>query len=316
MRKVIMVILAVFCLAQSTPAGEKPTMGLTFPSLRNEWYSFLDFAVKKKAKELNADVVSLEANNEVSRQISVVEDLITHQVDGILIVPIETKAVVPAVEAANEAGIPVVTVDRNLDKDASVDIIGHVGADNYAGGRNAGLYMVEQLMKKNGSPKGTVIELYGIVGAGTSIARSSGFMDVLKQYPEIQVHTQTASFMRSDAMKVMEDYILSIPNIDGVFATNDDMILGAVEAIDASGKFKPEDLILVGFDAMPDALKAVRDGVIDATIEQHPIKQVSMGFEILYNYVTKGEKPAESIIFLEPIVITRENIDLAEDKSM
>ena len=316
MRTIVLALLAAVFLASASPAGEKPTMGLTFPSLRNEWYSFLDFAVKKKARELNADVLSLEANNEVSRQISVVEDLITRQVDGILIVPIETKAVVPAVEAANEAKIPVVTVDRNLDKDAGVDIIGHVGADNYAGGRNAGLYLVEQLKKKNGEAKGTVIELYGIVGAGTSIARSSGFMDVLKQYPGIKVHTQTASFMRSDAMKVMEDYILSIPEIDAVFAANDDMILGAVEAIDASGKFKPEDLILIGFDAMPDALKAVKDGVIDATIEQHPIKQVSMGFEILYNFVTKGERPAEQIVFLEPIVITRDNLEQAEDKSM
>lgn len=316
MRKTILALLAFLLLVVSAPAGEKPNVGLTFPSLRNEWYSFLDFAVKRKAKELNSDVLSLEANNEVSRQISVVEDLITRQVDGILIVPIETKAVVPAVEAANEAGIPVVTVDRNLDKDAGVDIIGHVGADNYAGGRNAGLYLVEELKKKNGAPKGTVIELYGVVGAGTSIARSSGFMDVIKQYPDIKVHSQTASFMRSDAMKVMEDYILSIPHIDAVFAANDDMILGAVEAIDASGKFKPEDLILIGFDAMPDALKAIRDGVIDATIEQHPIKQVSMGFEILYNYITKGEKPAESVIFLEPIVITKENLDQAEDKSI
>lgn len=301
---------AVGVFGSTAMAGEKKTYGLSFPTLANAWFTFLDDSVKAKAKDLGVEVISLDSNNEVSRQISVVEDMISRGVAGLLLVPTETEAIVPAVEKLNEAKIPVVTVDRRLAH--GTGIVAHIGADNVTGGKHAAEFIVEKLTKKYGSPKGTVIELYGFVGSGPAIDRSAGFMEVMKKYPEITVKTQAANFMRADGMKVMEDFIVSTPKIDAVFGANDEMILGALEAMDASGRADLKEAVTVGFDALIDALKSISDGKLTATIEQFPGRQASTGFEILYDYVTKGKAPAKPVVLIEPIVITKDNLDAAE----
>lgn len=313
MRRVIGALLAVavLCGAFTAPAAENKEYGLSFPTLANIFFVTLDEAVKEKAKELGVNVYSLEANNEVSRQLSIVEDMITLGYAGLLLVPIETDAVVPAVEKLNAAGIPVVTVDRRINppEGSTATILAHVGADNVVGGENAAKFIVERLSKLYGEPKGTVIELYGFVGSGPAIDRSEGFQRIMKQYPKIEVKTQTANFMRVDGMRVMEDFIMSIPQIDAVFGANDEMVMGAIEAMQASGKFDFSKVITVGFDAIDDALQSIRDGVLTGTIEQFPGKQASQGFEVLYDFVSKGKKPSSTLILIEPQVVHKGNID-------
>lgn len=314
MRRIIMAVLAVALLAGAAArAGENKNYGLSFPTLANIFFVTLDEAVKEKAKELGVNVYSLEANNEVSKQISIVEDMITSKYAGLLLVPIETDAVVPAVEKLNDAGIPVVTVDRRINppEGSHAKILAHVGADNVLGGENAAKFIVDRLTKVNGAPKGTVIELYGFVGSGPAIDRSSGFQKIMKQYPDITVKTQTANFMRVDGMRVMEDFITSTPQIDAVFGANDEMVMGAIEAMQASGKFDFKKVVTVGFDAIDDAKQSIKDGVLTATIEQFPGKQASQGFQILYDFVAKGQKPASDLVLIEPQVITKENIESA-----
>ncbi|MEI6157739.1 MAG: substrate-binding domain-containing protein, partial [Atribacterota bacterium] len=273
---------------------------------------FLEQAVKDKAAQLGIKVISLEANNEVSRQVSIIEDMIVKKVDGVLLVPIEVEAVVPAVEALNKANIPVVTVDRRLKEGVAVKVLAHVGADNVTGGKKAAEFIVEGLKKKYNEPKGVVIELYGQPGAGPAIDRSAGFQEVMKQYPNITVKTQAANFRREDGMKVMEDFIMGTPQIDAVFGANDEMILGALEAMQASGKVNVKDVITIGFDALTDALKSISDGILDATIEQFPGKQASTAFEILAGNVREGKIPEKPMVLIEPAVITKDNLDKAE----
>ncbi len=310
MRKFMVAVLVLTCMFGSlAKAAENKDYGLSFPTLANIFFTSLQEAVEEKAKELGVNIVSIEANNEVARQISIVEDMIVQNKAGLLLVPIETEAVVPAVEKLNAAGIPVVTVDRRISPEFGVKVLAHVGADNVIGGENAAKFIVDRLTKLKGEPKGTVIELYGFVGAGPAIDRSEGFQRIMKQYPNITVKTQTASFFRDDGMRVMEDFITSTPEIDAVFGANDEMVMGAIEAMQASGKFDFSKVITVGFDAIDDALQSIRDGVLTGTIEQFPGKQASTGFQVLYDYVAKGQKPANELVLIEPQVVSKENID-------
>ncbi len=289
------------------------TIGLSFPSLSFAWFAFLEQAVKDKAVQLGGiEVVSLEAENNVSKQISIIEDMIVKGVNGVLLVPIEVEAVIPAIEALNKANIPVVTVDRRIKEDAPVQVLCHVGADNTEGGRNAARYIVEKLKEKYGEPKGTVIELTGTPGAGPAIDRSTGFNEIMKQYPNITIKSQTANFRRDDGMKVMEDFIMSTPQIDAVFGANDEMILGAIQALEASGKFNVQEVITVGFDALPEALKLIEEGTLDATIEQFPGRQASTAFEVLVKFLREGVTPEKSVMLIEPRVITKDNLNEAE----
>ena len=310
MRKMIVSIVMAAMLAGSSARAAEKEYGLSFPTLSMLFFTNIDAAAKAKAAELGVRVSSLEANNEVARQISIVEDMITQAKVGLLLVPIETEAVVPAVEKLNAANIPVVTVDRRISPNAPVKVLAHVGADNVRGGEKAAEFIVEGLKRKYGSPKGSVIELYGTVGSGPAIDRNAGFKKVMDRYPDIAVKTQTAGFMRAEGMKVMEDFIMTTPVIDAVFGANDEMALGAIEAMQGSGMFgDASGVITVGFDAIDDAKQSIRDGILNATIEQFPARQVQAGFQILYDFVEKGAQPKEELVLIEPVVVTKANID-------
>jgi len=310
---VLIVLLGALCLGSLALAQEQLTIGLSFPSLSMAWFGFLEQAVKEKAVQLGGiEVISLEAQDNVATQISIIEDMIVRGVDGVLLVPIEVEAVVPAVEALNKAKIPVVTVDRRIKEDAPVEVLCHVGADNVEGGRKAAQFIVDKLTEKYGEPKGTIIELTGTPGAGPAIDRSAGFNEIMKQYPNITIKAQTANFRRDDGMKVMEDFIMSTPQIDAVFGANDEMILGAIQAIEASGKFDVEEVVTVGFDALPEALQLIEEGTLDATIEQFPGRQASTAFEILVKYLRENVEPESKIMLIEPAVITKDNLQEAE----
>ncbi len=310
MRKMIVSIVMAAMLAGSSARAAEKEYGLSFPTLSMLFFTNIDAAAKAKAAELGVRVSSLEANNEVARQISIVEDMITQAKVGLLLVPIETEAVVPAVEKLNAANIPVVTVDRRISPNAPVKVLAHVGADNVRGGEKAAEFIVEGLKRKYGSPKGSVIELYGTVGSGPAIDRNAGFKKVMDRYPDIAVKTQTAGFMRAEGMKVMEDFIMTTPVIDAVFGANDEMVMGAIEAMQGSGLFgDASGVITVGFDAIDDAKQSIRDGILNATIEQFPARQVQAGFQILYDFVEKGAQPKEELVLIEPVVVTKANID-------
>ena len=310
MRTLFVAIMAAAMLLASPARAAEKEYGLSFPTLSMLFFTNIDAAAKEKAKELGVRVSSLEANNEVARQISIVEDMITQAKVGLLLVPIETEAVVPAVEKLNAANIPVVTVDRRISPTAPVKVLAHVGADNVRGGEKAAEFIVEGLTKKYGEPKGSVIELYGTVGSGPAIDRNAGFKKVMDKYPGIAVKPQTAGFMRAEGMKVMEDFIMTTPTIDAVFGANDEMVMGAIEAMQGSGLFgDASGVITVGFDAIDDAKQSIKDGILDATIEQFPAQQTQTGFQILYDFVEKGVQPKEELVLIEPVVVTKANID-------
>ena len=203
-------------------------IGLTLPGLQFPFFVTMKKDFDQAAAKLGVEVIYVDAQNDSSKQVAAVEGFVSQKVNGILISPMTTDSIVPAIEEAVKAGIPVVTVDRKANTDK---VLVHVGADNVEGGRAAARYIVKML---NG--KGNIIELEGTPGASPAIDRKKGFDEVIAQNPGMKILvSQTAQFDRAKGHDVMENLMQAYPNFDAVFGANDEMIIGAIEAMSAGG---------------------------------------------------------------------------------
>src|SRR5699024_3830753 len=180
----------------------------------------------------------------------------------LIVNPTEGDSVVAGIQAANDADIPVITVDRSA---VEGDDVTHTSSDNGERGEMAAEHIVE-LLDDDG---GHLIELEGISGAASAIERGEGFHNIMDDLDEMEiVSSQTANFDRTEGLSVMENILQGNKDVDAVFGHNDEMALGAVEALESQGIL--QDVIVVGFDATDDARDAVEDGRLDATIAQQP----------------------------------------------
>jgi ribose transport system substrate-binding protein len=263
----MMLSLFVGCSTTETAKNEEVTIGLAISTLNNPFFVDLEAGAKAKATELGVKLVTLDSQDDSATEMSNVEDLINQGVDVIMINPTDSDAVKSAVEAANKANIPVITLDRGAN---GGEVVSHIASDNVAGGKLAGGYIVELL-----GGKGKVVELEGIPGASAARDRGQGFNEAIGGTDLEVVAKQTANFDRAEGLTVMENILQAQPEIDAVFAHNDEMALGALEAIKASGR----DIIVVGFDATDDAKAAVENGEMAATVEQLPKEIGSLGIE-------------------------------------
>ena len=212
---------------ERTPRDDgKIVIGLTVPSLTHPFFIHLRDNVIDEAKALDVKVITVDAEDVAAKQMSIVEDFIARQVDGVLISPIGADSLVPAVEALNDAHIPVATVDRKVN---GGQVLVHVGADNVEGGRVAARYIVERL-----AGQGKVIELEGTPGASPAIDRKQGFHEVVDSSGLAVVASQTANFQRATGQSVMENLLQVHKDFQAVYAANDEMMLGAIEAMEAN----------------------------------------------------------------------------------
>ncbi|WP_070000076.1 ribose ABC transporter substrate-binding protein RbsB [Cellulosilyticum sp. I15G10I2] len=289
MKKIIVLLivltlsLGVFagCAAKnSEPKAEGNTaskqIGLVISTLNNPFFVTLKEGAEEEAKALGYELVVLDSQNDPSKEMSNVEDLLTRNVAVLLINPTDSNSVGNAVKLANNKKIPVITLDRGAD---SGEIVTHIASDNVAGGKMAGEYIVEQL-----GGKGNVVELEGIAGASAARDRGNGFNEAIKGSGIEVIAKQTADFDRTKGLSVMENILQAQPNIDAVFAHNDEMALGALKAIQASGR----NIMVVGFDATDDAVKAVENGEMAATVAQQPSLIGSAGIRYA-DKIIKGE---------------------------
>ncbi|SFS41511.1 ribose ABC transporter substrate-binding protein RbsB [Marininema halotolerans] len=234
-------------------------VGLSLSTLNNPFFVSLRDGAKKEAKQKGIELVVADAQDDTAKQASDVEDLIQKKVDILLINPTDSKAVAAAIQSANQAKIPVITVDRAAEGGKTLS---HIASDNVEGGKMAGDYLLSQI-----EDKGKVIELEGIPGTTAARDRGEGFHEALQDHDGVKiVASQPANFDRAKGLTVMENLLQREKGVKAVFAHNDEMALGALEAIRASKK----DMIVVGFDATADAVKAVQKGTLSATIAQKP----------------------------------------------
>lgn len=258
-------------------------IGLSISTLNNPFFVTLKEGAEAKAQELGIEITTVDAQDDPAKQTSDIEDLITQGIDVLLVNPTDSAAIVTAIESANEAGIPVITVDRSAE---GGEVVAHIASDNAAGGVMAGEFIIEQL---GGS--GKVVELEGIPGSSAANERGEGFNQAVDAADGVEVVAkQTANFNRAEGLTVMENIIQSTPEFDAVFAHNDEMALGAVQALEAAGK----DVIVVGFDATDDARTAVEEGKMAATVAQKPDLIGSLAVETA-SKVINGEEVDEFV---------------------
>ncbi|MMZ57942.1 D-ribose-binding periplasmic protein precursor [compost metagenome] len=238
----------------------KVKIGLSISTQNNPFFVTLKDGAEKAAKEAGAELIVVDAQDDTSKQISGIEDLIQQKVDVILINPTDSDAVVTAVESANNANIPVITVDRGSNGGT---VVTHIASDNVKGGQMAGDYILEKI-----GGKGNIVELQGIAGTSAARDRGEGFHKAVDGKDGVKViASQPADFDRAKGLSVMENILQSNGDIQAVFAHNDEMALGALQAIEAAGK---KDIVVVGFDATDDAVNAVNAGTLGATVAQKP----------------------------------------------
>lgn len=279
---VVLVAMGLFAGCGKQETKESNKIGLVVSTLNNPFFVTLKEGAEAKAKDLGYELVVLDSQNDPSKELSNVEDLVTQEVAMILINPTDSDAVGNAVKAANKAEIPVITLDRGANKG---EIVTHIASDNIAGGKMAGEFIVEKL-----GNKGKVVELEGIAGTSAARDRGQGFNHAIKGSDIEVVAKQTANFDRTQGLSVMENILQAQPEINAVFAHNDEMALGAYEAIKGSER----DILVVGFDATDDAVKSVKNGEMAATVAQQPSLIGSLGVENAVK-VIKGETIESSI---------------------
>ncbi|WP_406589340.1 ribose ABC transporter substrate-binding protein RbsB [Bacillus atrophaeus] len=271
MKKALLVIVSLSLVLLSAcslepPQWAKPSnsdkkkelkIGLSVSTLNNPFFVSLKKGVEKEAKKRGIEVIIVDAQNDSSKQTNDVEDLIQQGVDALLINPTDSSAISTAVESANSIGIPVVTLDRSAEK-GKVETL--VASDNIKGGEMAAEYIAEQL-----GENAKVAELEGVPGASATRERGSGFHNIADKKLDV-VTKQSADFDRTKGLTVMENLLQGHPEIKAVFAHNDEMALGALEAINSSGK----DILVVGFDGNTDAISSIKAGKLSATVAQQP----------------------------------------------
>ena len=256
-------------------------IGFSVSTLNNPFFVTLTEGARKAATENNVELVVVDAGDDAAKQTSDIEDLVSRNVGVLIVNPVDSDAVAPAVKSAMSQGIKVIAVDRGVN---GVDVDCQIASDNVAGARMATEYLMDLV-----GEGAKVAELQGVPGASATIDRGAGFHQVADQSLQVAA-SQTANFNRAEGMTVMENILQSDGTIKGVFAHNDEMALGAVEAVAASGK----DIKIVGFDATDDAQKAVKDGKMAATVAQKPDKMGETAIETAVK-IMAGETVDKSI---------------------
>ncbi|MGO4129563.1 substrate-binding domain-containing protein [Inquilinus sp. YAF38] len=299
---------AVLAIAVALPgaAQDKKTILTSVPSLGFPFFVHMMNELKAEAQKLGVASVESDGQNSAPKQTADVEAALVQKVDGIVISPIDVNAMAPVLTEAVEAGVPVVTIDRRV---TGVDgILAHVGADNVLGGEAQAKWLMDSY--PNGA---TIVNLQGQPGASPAIDRNKGVHNVLDAHKDKYkfVAEQTANFARDQGLSITESILagLSTPP-DVIVAANDDMALGALEAV--RGRNLQDKIKIIGFDALPEALGSIRDGGLAGTIEQFPGGQSRKAVEVLVDYLKTQKKPDPALILLTPIAITKANLDKAE----
>lgn len=281
------IALAMVACSSDNQSGEgntsdsKLTIGLAISTLNNPFFVSLSQGAKNKAQELNVNLNILNASDDTAKQSNDIEDLISKKVQAIIVNPVDSDALTPAVKDAINANIPVIALDRVVN---GVEVASQIASDNVEGAKLATEYLLSLVGKD-----AKVAELTGVAGASATIDRGKGFHLIADGNFSV-VASQTANFNRAEGLSVMENILQANPDIKAVFAHNDEMALGALEAIQAAKK----DIIIIGFDATDDAKTAIKQGLMKASVAQQPELMGAMAVENAVKLI-KGESIEKNI---------------------
>lgn len=241
----------------SGSAADEKTIGAVYWSLNNNFMVFLKENIEAEAETLGYKTIAMDSGSNTETELNNVEDLISKGVDAVIMVPMDSDASSNAVKLLNDAGIPVITVDRSTNEG---EVVTSLATNNYAGGQKAGEFAVEKL-----GGKGKVAILRGTLGTDLETERYSGFADAVKDTDIEIVAEQSADFDRTTAFSTIENILQANPDINLVYAENDEMCLGVAKALEAANR---TDVMVVGFDGAQETLEAIKDGKVTGTVFQ------------------------------------------------
>lgn len=283
-RRFVLAFVSLALVGSAFAQDDTPTIGLSLSTLNNPFFVAVSEGAEQEANLYGYDLVVTDAQNDLNKQTSDIQDLITRGVDVLLINPVDSAGIVPAVRQANDAGIPVFAIDRAIDTSSDVQVVAQIASDNEFGGRLQARYLAEQL-----GDSGNVIYLAGIPGTSAARDREAGFTDELSQIaPDITVvANQPAGFDRGEGLTVTQNILQTRSNIDAVVAANDSMALGAVQALEQANVTREggESVVVIGFDAIDSALDAIGEGRMAATVAQQPSLMGRLGVSAARNLV-------------------------------
>jgi ribose transport system substrate-binding protein len=277
-----LITAALLSASMNVTAYAQDTLAVVVSTLNNPFFVSMKDGAEMKAKELGYKLIVLDSQNDPSKELSNIEDLTVRGVKAILINPTDSDAVANAIGMVNRAGIPVLTLDRGA---SNGEVASHIASDNVVGGELAGKFIADTV-----GQDAKVIQLEGLAGTSAARERGEGFMKAVSGSRMEILASQPADFDRTKGLNVMENLLAANPNVQAVFAQNDEMALGAIRAIQASGK----KVLMVGFDGTDDGIAAVKRGVMAATVAQQPELIGALGIETA-DKVLKGEKVEQYI---------------------
>jgi ribose transport system substrate-binding protein len=284
------------CAKKGSRGGSEGKLKVGFSQMEenNPWRIAETNSLRDEAKKRGDkfDLVVTNAQGQTSKQVSDVEDLIAQRVDAIFLAPREFEGLSTALQRAKEAHIPVFLIDREAAGTAGQDFVTFLGSNFVEQGRRAGEWLVKQTNGKAG-----IVELTGTAGASVARDRSQGFKDAIQNSPDMKILTsQTGDFSRAEGQKVMENIIQAQGKaITAVYAHNDEMALGAIQALKAAGMNPGKDVLIVSVDGEKAGLEAITRGEMNITVESNP-RFGPLAFDTLEKYLRKESIPPKIIL--------------------
>ncbi len=278
-------VLVVMAMGVQHAFAANKVIGVTLLTREHQFYRDLEDGLRSEAAKHGFELQVVAGEFDFGKQAAQIDDFISKKVDALIIAPCDSLAVGSSIAEANKAGIPVFTVDiMNLSPQGKV--VSAVQSDNVEGGRQAGRLMAQALKGKGG--KVVIINHPGVTSV---LDRVQGFREVLAQYPDIRIIADVPAWgQRDKAMAAMEDILLKVPDVAGVFGINDDSALGAVAAIESAGKLGK--IVVVGYDATPEAKDAIKAGKIYGDAIQYPTLIGVKAIQAIADYFAGKAVPA------------------------
>jgi inositol transport system substrate-binding protein len=302
MKKFVGIVVAVCLLWGMSAVAQddvKGTIGFTFHSSRVTFQKILlDEFMKEAEKYPGIEVKVIDPQVDIERQLNAIETFIAQEVDVIVSSPLDFQGSIPGVEAANEAGIPYIAMNCTVGGGEHT----YAGSSNLEAGQLQGKFLAEAL------PEGAkIVYLRGQEGMQHTMERREGIqLELLDKRPDVELLAeQPANYLRPEGMRVMEDWLQAFPEIDAVVAANDEMALGAIEALKSANRL--EGVMVLGIDATPDAVASVRRGEMTMTVLQDAPGQARKAFELAVMALKGEELEAEYLVPFYPI--TLDNVD-------
>ena len=318
MKKVLQNVLVVFflavgliCFSSAANAAKKEiVIGFVPMTMNNEYFITMVNGARQKAKDLGVqlDVQAADQHASAAAQLTIIENMITAGVDGICIVPSSSEGLVSALERCKKANVPVINLDTKISDQVLKEIgmkVPFFGTNNYAGAVEAGKYVLKHF------PKGTKAAiLTGIEGQQNAADRRNGFYDTVKDHIDV-VAEQSANWEVDQGYTATQNILSANPDLQLIFASNDGMAIGALRAVEEAEK--QDQVKIIGFDAVSEALDLVGRGEMEGTVAQYPAEMGIKGVENIVYMIE--DKPVEMYIDTGAKLITKDKVQEHKDYS-